>query len=547
MPHRFGRPTVKQLVLYTLLIVAALAVVVLYLLGENEVFEGPEKPEGTYEVVDEVTLPMYNVKTLSPAASTDEDTYYIAPLIYDGLFRLDETMTPEKNLAKDYRYDPSTSSITVDLIDTIWQDGRPLTGADVAFTIEVYKAAGASCNYKDLIDNIGYVESGERSVTIFFNEDRDMGPDLLTFPILPSHRYDYVGAALAAAEDFVPVGTGAYKVKSYDPAGRLVLEPNEHYHGEVPSNTLIFDTQARKGDSYQLLQAGGVSLMVSRDADRATYITKKDVEIVDFPANVVEFVGFNCKGSTFRKKAVRQAVCYAIDSQTIIEREYFGSGMLNDGLFFPGYLGVDSGKETYPYDRRKAEEMLEKAGYTQTDDSGNITDTAGTPLSVTILVNADSTERSGAAQIVAESLKDLGAVVTVTELEGEDYYGALAAGEFDLYFGTYTFDTRMDMRDLFGYEKTNYAGYDSDELVALLDDLRSGETVEEMRETFIKARDKTIEDVPYYCIAYRTYGAITTSTFQGDIHAVFCDYYRGCGAWQSRYLVPASEESDEEE
>ena len=58
-----------------------------------------------YRTEEAVTLPMGNVTTLNPIASNDEDTYFISKLIYDSLFVLDGTMTPQKSLAKDYVVD----------------------------------------------------------------------------------------------------------------------------------------------------------------------------------------------------------------------------------------------------------------------------------------------------------------------------------------------------------------------------------------------------------------------------------------------------------
>ena len=545
MNHRFGRPTIKQIVLYTLLMVAALAVVVLYMAGGNEVFDGSGEKEPTYTYEDTVTLPMHSVRTLNPATSTDEDTYFIAPLLYGSLFKLNPSMTPEMDLAESYTFDPGSSSITITLKDATWQDGEPVIGYDVVFSIEVYRLAGKDCNYKSMIDKIGYVQSDGKTVTIYFNEDEDMGLDLLTFPVLPSHLYSYYGEAMTTSETFKPMGNGPYKVKSYDPSDRLILEPNEDYYGVVPTNTVTFDTEGMKGDPYQRLQASGVSLMVSKDADRETFITKKDVTITDFPANKVEFVGFNCKSGAFADRDVRRAVCYAIDCDSIIDMQYYGSGIKNDGMFSPGYMGIDSSTLTYPFDIKKAQDALAEAGYKETDENGNIINKAGEPLTVVIPVNKKDDEKMGSAETVAESLEELGIEVTIVPLEKSEYYAALKAGNFDMYFGSYTFDTCMDMRALFGFEDTNYAGYDNDGLVELLTQLRSGSSIEEMTDLVKRIREIMVNDVPYYCIMYHTYGAIASSTFDGVPTPVWNNYYYNCPEWRSKFVQ--GEETDEQE
>jgi peptide/nickel transport system substrate-binding protein len=287
--------------------------------------------------------------------------------------------------------------------------------------------------------------------------------------------------------------------------------------------------------------------MISQDADRETYITKKDVTVTDFPANTVEFIGFNCKSGAFSDRNVRRAICYAIDCDSIIDMQYYGSGMKNDGLFFPGYMGIDSSELTYPFDTKKAQEALEEAGYDETDENGNVVDGAGNVLTVRIPVNADDAEKSGSAETVAESLEELGIVVTVTPLSADEYYAALKAGEFDLYFGSYTFDSRMDMRALFGYESTNYAGYDNDGLVALLQELRGGSSIEEMTDLVSRIREITISDVPYFCIMYHTYGAIGASTFDGTPTPVWNNYYYNAPEWRSKFLKNEEETQAEEE
>ena len=547
MNHRFGRPTIRQIILYTLLIAAALAVVVVYMAGGNKVFEGGDK-DPDYEYRDAVTLPMHSVRTLNPATSTDEDTYFITPLLYGSLFKLDPSMTPQMDLAESYQYDPGTSSITIKLReDAVWEDGEPVRGYDVVFAIEVYRLAGSGCNYKDMVDRIGYVQSEGKTVTIYFNEDENMGLDLLTFPVLPSHKYDYYGEAMSDSATFKPLSCGPYKVRSYDPSDRLILEPNENYYGTVPTNTLTFDTEGMKGDPYQRLQAGGVSLMVSKDPDRETFITKKDVTVTDFPANEVEFVGFNCKTGAFSDRNVRRAICNAIDCDSIIDMQYYGSGMKNDGMFFPGYMGIDSSELTYPFDIKKAQDALAEAGYSETDENGNIVDAAGNVLTVRIPVNSGDAEKAGSAEIVAESLEELGIVVTIVPLSSSEYYAALEAGEFDLYFGSYTFDTQMDMRALFGYEKTNYAGYDNDGLVALLQQLRAGSSIEEMTDLLSRIREITISDVPYYCIMYHTYGAVGASTFDGTPTPVWNNYYYNAPEWRSRFLKGEEPQQDTED
>ena len=551
MKHRYGRLSWKQILLYTGLMAAAFIIVVLYMMGGNEVFEEP-KDEVVYKYEDKVTLPMYNVRTLCPMASTDEDTYQIAPLIYDSLFVLDETMTPQPDLVKTYKFNKKKRTLTLTLINTKWQDGKKLTAGDVVFSINGYKVAGDKCNYKDMLDGIDYAEEKDGKVVIHFLEPLDMSVDMLLFPILPSHKFDgdYY-KAMDAGEKFRPVGTGQYKVKKYDPTSRLVLVPYDGYHGTKATNTLTFDIDSMKGDPYQLLQAGGITVYVTGDWDRSTRVTKKDIKLVDFPANRLEFVGFNCDDGHLKDAGIRQAICYTVDRQTIIDREYYGSGILNDDLYFPGYMGTgqDGEEAKYPYDLKKAGDLLSKAGYSEYNGEGYLCNGEGEPLTIEILVDRSREERCGAAEILAQSLTDLGAKVHITRAKHSEYRSLLESGQFDIYFGSYTFDSSMDMRALLGYDETNMSRFEDPELIGLLDELRSGLTIEEMKDVYLKIREITTTEVPYYCLMYRTYGAMLSTSFEGECKPVWNNYYRGCGQWQSKYPVKTktTEETDEQE
>ena len=111
--------------------------------------DGKDKVE--YTEVSHLDFPINNIRTLNPSISKDEDTYFISRLIYDGLFRIDKNMTPQPDLAKSYKFNKDSGTVTIDLIDTEFHDGKALTANDVKFTIEAYKAAGSECRYSHLM------------------------------------------------------------------------------------------------------------------------------------------------------------------------------------------------------------------------------------------------------------------------------------------------------------------------------------------------------------------------------------------------------------
>jgi peptide/nickel transport system substrate-binding protein len=74
-------------------------------------------------------------------------------------------------------------------------------------------------------------------------------------------------------------------------------------------------------------------------------------------------------------------------------------------------------------------------------------------------------------------------------------------------------------------------------LEELLNQMRSGLSPEEMKETYVEIREVLQNDLPYFCLLYKTTGAIQSPALVGEVMPTFDDYYRGCENWYCRYEV----------
>lgn len=423
-----------------------------------------------YTEVAHLNFPISNIRTLNPSVSKDEDTYFISRLIYDGLFKIDENMTPVLNLASNYKFKKSNASCTISLVDTKFHDGKKLKAKDVKFTIEAFKAAGASCRYKPLVDKISHAEtlSGNR-IKIYFNSKNSMSIGMLTFPILPAHKYDSVYSLNQKKDSFKPVGTGQYRYKSFKDKISLELKANADYHGDKAENSLSFIVTKKSSSAYQLVEASSLSALVTRSADREARVGQKEQKIISFPGNEIEFIGFNFNQDKTYSRNVRKAVAYAMDNSTMIEEVFVNSGIPNDSLYGSGYLGSEQYGDSYPHSRSKALSFFEVAGYKDRNGDGMIESDQGVTLNFNILVNSDSKERNSLAKIVKRNLKSVGVGSTITAVPGKTYNNYLKNGNFDIFVGGLRFDEVMDLRFMLQGEKklenpqqrNNYSNYNN--------------------------------------------------------------------------------------
>ena len=473
----------------------------------------------------EIMIPIEKVRTLNPVLLKDEDAYYLDHLIYEGLFRLDETLAPVGVLAKSYSYGVDGTSLTVELRnDVVWQDGVAFGASDVKFSVEAYQSAMGSGGsiYNPYISLIQSVKvEGDHTVIVNFKQKTNVAVENLTFPILPSHKYKFPKDLQKQVDGFVPVGTGPYRIESVDPGKSILLVGNSNYYGEVPQNTLLAKIMPGKEEAINLFEIGETHLSILKELDRNTLLDNAKVRVHSFPSNEAEVLGFNFRNETLKVPEVRRAISAAIDRQAILESCYFNSGILNDTIYYPNYLGEPMEAPPNVPDPSEGKKLLNQAGLTQ--------------LSFSLLVNGEDHARNLAAQRIKADLAKIGIAVSVVPLSFVDYQVALAAGEFDLYLGGFQVMDTYDMRPLLHTTYQNPIGYSNLNLDMMLDRMQSAITLEQKKELFSKIHDTLTKEIPYVCLLYKTYGFATPVTFQGEIQPMFYDIYRGADQWSIAY------------
>ena len=535
-------------------IAAILSIIISSLTGCGEApkfLGGTPKSQADTVRSDEVFIPIEKIRTLNPIVSKDEDAYYVNKLIYESLFDYDENLTLVPLLAESYMYSPDGSSVTIKVKQGIhWQDGEEFNAEDVKFTMDALISASYtnSTMYTESIGNIKStkVDSEDRySITVNFNDVSKASMSNFTFPIVPKHQFRNIEEAKKINANFIPVGTGPYLVTEYNELSHITLKGNESYHGgKTPTNTLNLQIIPDKRDVVNLMDVNNVSLTYSKELDRDTVYTNKDVNVVNFPSNEVEVIGFNFRNPALKSAKVRQAIACAIDIEEIIESAYFKNGLQNDTIYYPGYLGISSVKTHYLFDTVQAKKLLAEAGYIDRNGDGLAEGLNNETITLNILVNTEDQSRTAAAQIIKEDLAQLPIRTNIVSKDWESYKADLAAGNFDLYLGGYQIKENYDLRFLLHTNYGNPVGYSNLALDALLDRMESGISQKDRLATFTQVNDIMINDLPYYCILYKTYGMITSPSLKGEIKPEFFNLYRGCEDWYSEFEEPEEPEND---
>ncbi len=486
---------------------------------------------------DEVYIPIEKIRTLNPIVTKDEDAYYVDKLVYESMFGFDKNLALTNVLADNYSNAVDGTSLTVNLKHGVyWQDGEELTAEDVKFTMDAIAAAVYSGGtlYANNVSNVSYTKLNNKDpyqITIYFINPKNISLGNLTFPIIPRHQFKNTDAARTVDADFIPIGTGPYKVTDYNELSHVILTGNENYHGSVkPANKLNFQIIPEKRDAINLMDVNNISVTFSKEIDRDTIYSNKDVKVVNFPSNELELIGYNFRNQALKDARVRKAIASAIDTQEIIESAYYKNGIQNDNIYFPNFLGVSSTKTSLSYNITKAKELLKEAGYVDRNGDGYLENALNQTITINILVNSEDQSRTAAAQVIKTGLDQLPIQTTITTKEWNGYNSDLAAGNYDIYLGGYQIKENYDLRFLL-YTGSNLIGYSNPSLDALLDKMESGISQKDRQATYSQVSDILAEDLPYYCLLYKTYGAIASPALQGEIHPNFLNMYEGADQW----------------
>lgn len=249
-----------------------------------------------------------------------------------------------------------------------WEDGRPVTAADVAHSVTRINNDPQSKQKQNTrpIEKVEIVN--DRTFKIITKEPTAPLLEYLAEIIITSKSvYDKYGPEVADREH--PVGSGPYKLKQLDVGQRIVLAKNPDYPGmkqkEQTPDEVIFqimrDTEQRVtallNDEIQIAQFIPPHLRGRVSKHPGTRVVVADsVEIM--------LLAMSPKYKPWDNKLLRQAVAYAIDRDKIITAILEGQAVRLDGPIGPGQYGYNPNlKPRYTYDPEKARRLVIQAGF----------------------------------------------------------------------------------------------------------------------------------------------------------------------------------------
>lgn len=395
-------------------------------------------------------------KTFNPFNTKDNISAMMSEIMYDGLLTTHPvTGQPIPKLAKSFSV--NGNDYIVHLRHGIkWSDGKPITADDVVFTWQniIFDGFG-NTSTRDSIIIDGKLPTVKKidDYTVEFKTPQPFAPfiRMLSTPIAPKHIFEpavkkgkeYFETFLSTNIDpKILVTSGAFKLKEYVPAQRVVFERNPNYYMINKNNQKLpyldklvylivgdINNEVLKFEGGELDTIGLQGANVARFKELEKHSNFKVYNLG--PDTGTMFVSFNLnnrkdkngkyfvdlkKQRWFQDKNFRQAVDYAIDRKNMVLN-------IANGLAAPLYTAeslnsIYLNKNLKPYDRNieKSKDLLKKSGYWW-DKKGHLMDKFGNHVEFNLFTNAGNTEREAIGVMVKQDLEDLGMKINFKPIE----------------------------------------------------------------------------------------------------------------------------------
>ncbi|MFV8240023.1 oligopeptide ABC transporter substrate-binding protein [Aerococcus viridans] len=482
-----------------------------------------------------------------------EDAYdaEIMQFGFDSLFGTDDDFQIDDSGKATLALDQENNKATITLKEGLkWSDGEPLTAEDVIYSYEVIGHPDyTGIRYDGTFQNVVGMEeyhSGEADtisgitqvddVTVEI-EFQEVSPSMLQAGggvwsyAMPKHYLEDVPVAELASSEKIrstPVGDGPFRITKVTPGESVEYEANEYYwQGEPKLDNVVVEV-VPSSSVVPALENGKYDVALSMPTDLyASYAELPGYTLLGREQLSYTYIGFKLgswdaeagevvydEDAKMADKSLRQAMGYAIDNDAVAQRFYNGLRSNANTVIPPVFGSFGATTEEVPgysYDPDKANQLLDDAGYVDTDNDGIREDSDGEPLQINFASMEGGETAEPIAQYYIQAWNEVGLDVQLTDgrlLEFNSFYDRIEADDenIDIYQAAWSTGTDPAPNGLYARNAAfNYTRWATEENDQFMADFTSPEAFDEefQRNTFVEWQKYFSEEAPVIPTLFR--------------------------------------------
>jgi peptide/nickel transport system substrate-binding protein len=508
-----------------------------------------------------------DLKSTNPILISSTTSFDILGYTGVGLFGFDWRMEPFA--AADYVVSwQSSSDRMYDKVvlreDMKWSDGRPMTAHDVAFSFRTIMDPRVPVPaVRAGTDQLRWVEAYDDRTLVFFHKE-PLATNVwnINFPVLPRHIYEQSLQEDPTLENSEhhrkyeerPVVGGPYIISKRTKGQEIVLERRDdwfmhngqqvrgrphfktiRFHVIEDSNTALLSIKKAEIDEIELQPEHWNTQ--TDDDDFYRHNTKvRGTQWVSF------HLAWNCADPIFRDRRVRQAMSYAFDYEEMLQNLCYGVYEPCTGIYHhTAWMAPRTMPALYHQDLDKAEELLDEAGWTDSDGDG-IRDKQingrRQKLEFTILTSQRDL-RIAVCTLLKECLDRIGVICHVKPTEFTVLEQLTSEHKFQAWMGGWGTGTDPDTSENLWKtgENRNYVQYQNPEVDRLYEEGKKEFDREKRAEIYRQIHLKLWEDQPYTWLYFQPALYGFNKKLRGYMISPRGPYHFGPGA-DAIYAVP---------
>jgi peptide/nickel transport system substrate-binding protein len=458
-------------------------------------------------------------QTLNFVRAQDRVGKMLGTLITDSLVQYDERLEIVGRLAESWELSPDNRVLTFHLRQGVrWHDGRPVTSADVAYTVErIRDPASQAVSRYPLFEPIESIETPDQwTVRVVYGQPQASALDAWTDALLiPRHLYEKEADFLNNPQCRAPIGCGPFRFVSWKPSQEVVLEANDDYWDGRPHLDRfvlkIIPQDSTRMHALRLGEIDGLSMTPQQfvvDAQGEEF----DERIDRRSATVLHlwYIGWNMDGSNpfFTDRRVRQAMTFALDRPGFIRNVWHGRAVPAASHIPPGSWAHAPGVEPYPFDPDRSRRLLDEAGWTDRNGDG-VREKKGREFSFTLLYAATGQTNDQAAAFFQENLRQVGVRAELVKMEFKTMLDRLRSHRTEAFMSGFSLDVNPDPYDFFHSSQAkggiNHTSYSNPEMDRLCEEGRRELDTVRRKAIYRRVQEILSEDQPFTFIFHPTF------------------------------------------
>jgi len=357
-----------------------------------------------------------------------------------------------------------------------WGDGKPVTCEDLKFAWEVGKDPNVSSVAKEEYENIEKIEMNIKNPKkckltfrlakwdFYLNFPRPIAAHLER-PIFEANKNQaqaYERNSLFQRAPKTPgLYNGPYRVSELKMGSHVILEPNPYFYGKAPYfqkvvikfilNSATMEANLRSGN-VDMTSSSGLSFDQALNFEKKIVSENLNYKVIFVPGVIFAHVDFNLDHEVLKDLRVRKAFMHAVNKEEMTKA--FFEGKQKPALHFsteldPWYTANPKEISIYPYDKKKAADLLQQAGWILNEKDGyRYKD--GKKLMLTITSAADNKLNETIQVFIKSAFKEVGADLSIKNYPARVLFAEiLRKRNFDLGFYSWVSSPGSGQRNTF--------------------------------------------------------------------------------------------------